>query len=146
MSYNNLERKLHLAIQAVLQRTLGEFLPVHIGQCSDDLERPYVSVIARDGKEMIQDTGARGYQVDISVKSDPDQDADDTLHYEREGAVYDAIFPLPKSLFIAALNKSGIEEFTAQAYREIESRSGVDDQRWFSTLTIEVICSGSILS
>ncbi len=146
MSANNLERKLQDAIQAVLQRAFGNEFEVHTGQASDTLALPYCSVIARDGQPAIQDTASTKFEVDIAIKSDPDVDADDTEHSERQGTVYDTVLTDPKSTFVSAVNTSGVEEFTLNAYREIGRRQGLEGRAYASTLTIECICSGSILS
>lgn len=146
MSFNNLERKLELAIQAVIQRRF-DAITVHIGFTTDDVTLPHATVFCLGSMEhpQLPRTGTMKVSVVIAVKSDADSTTDASGapigHYDRVGEVRDAV---EDDTFIADLNTSGIEEFTAFGIENIQFRPQTIEGRAFvNELAIDVVCAGS---
>jgi len=148
MSYNNVERKLELAIKSVITRKY-DTIPGHVGHANDSVALPHYTIHSPSSKEGIYDTGTLIVEVEVKVKSDADTSSTDgspSDHYEREGAIFDAILTSPQSDFVGDLNTSGVEEFTAFRCKEVGRMSGIEGRAFVSTLRLQVICCGSIIS
>lgn len=145
----NVARKLELAVEAVLERSLGDELPVHVSFREETKARPYVVIHAQDGVPAFSTDATERMRLEIKLKSDVDKKSPDGSsidHDNCEGMLFGLLMPENPRDLVSELNLAGIAEFYCSVFRiaGYPTRT-VEDRSFVSTVLFDVICCGNTI-